>query len=169
VNDADPVYVRPGEVVWSLRPCEFRTVLGSCVAVCLWDAGMRAGGVNHFLLPRGKAGENDARYGDVAIRRLLEGLCDAGCRDLVAKVFGGAAVMRGQAAMSVGEANLAVAEEMLGAASIPIVARRVGGRNGISLRFTIADGVVKVSSMRGYGGHDGAGLVRPRRPYGSTA
>ena len=31
------------------------TILGSCVALCLWDPVRGAGGRNHFLLPEGKA------------------------------------------------------------------------------------------------------------------
>ncbi len=28
------------------------TLLGSCVAVCLWDPKLRVGGLNHFMLPK---------------------------------------------------------------------------------------------------------------------
>ena len=44
------------------------TLLGSCVAVCLWDPVMLAGGMNHFLLPTPALGEHPSaelqgRYG----------------------------------------------------------------------------------------------------------
>ncbi len=29
------------------------TILGSCVAVCLWDESHGIGGMNHYLLPDG--------------------------------------------------------------------------------------------------------------------
>ena len=42
------------------RDVIFTTVLGSCVAVCLYDSGACVGGMNHFLLadPAPLAGED---------------------------------------------------------------------------------------------------------------
>ena len=37
-------------LVSSEQNVEFSTVLGSCVALCLFDPDMRIGGMNHFLL-----------------------------------------------------------------------------------------------------------------------
>jgi chemotaxis protein CheD len=71
------------------------TILGSCVAVCLWDAGAKIGGINHYLLPS-FAGDGVAspRFGDISIRELLSTLIAMGCdrRRFQAKLFGGACV-----------------------------------------------------------------------------
>src|SRR5689334_18231371 len=44
-------FIMVGEVYVSRRPANLITVLGSCVAVCLWSAEMKLGGMNHFLFP----------------------------------------------------------------------------------------------------------------------
>ena len=70
------------------------TVLGSCVAACLWDASAGVGGMNHFLLPHGRVGERTdiLRYGVHAMELLVNALLNAGARRsaLEAKLFGGA-------------------------------------------------------------------------------
>ncbi len=87
-------YLHPGEVVLSATPTVLSTILGSCVAVCLFSRG-GAGGMNHYLLPRWTSGEATARFGNVAVRRLIEGLVGLGCppsdlrhRDLLEAALG---------------------------------------------------------------------------------
>src|SRR6185503_16258878 len=41
------VYLAPGRLYASAGPVQVTTILGSCVAVCLWDAHERVGGINH--------------------------------------------------------------------------------------------------------------------------
>lgn len=48
-------YVKPGYVYFSRRAALLRAVVGSCVAVCLWDTRRRVGGMNDFLMPSGSA------------------------------------------------------------------------------------------------------------------
>ena len=48
------------------------TTLGSCVAACLRDPVLKIGGMNHFLLPEGNAGDGaPARYGSYAMELLI--------------------------------------------------------------------------------------------------
>jgi chemotaxis protein CheD len=141
------VYLQPGDVRWSAEPCRFRTVLGSCVAVCLWDRANGIGGLNHFMLPRGGAGGTDPRFGDVAIPRLIGGLGALGCTGLVAKVFGGAAVAPIGGMGTVGDANTAFALESLSARGIPVVARRTGGAKGVVIRYLSGTGEVMLREI----------------------
>jgi len=46
-----------GDVAASRLPIVLGTLLGSCVAVCLYDPVLRAGGMNHILLPSCQMGE----------------------------------------------------------------------------------------------------------------
>jgi chemotaxis protein CheD len=142
------VYVQPGEVHWSHEPCLFKTVLGSCVAVCLWDQRLGAGGLTHFVLPRARGGEDDARFGDIAIPRLLGALRSYGCHALVAKVFGGASVLANGPVRSVGDANTDLALAMLRARGIPIVAQRTGGTLGVVITLHITSGEVHLRELR---------------------
>jgi chemotaxis protein CheD len=151
------IFLSPGEVAWSEEPTTYKTVLGSCISVCLWDLRHRIGGLNHFILPQARAGEDDPRFGNVAIPRLIAGLRSLGCFDLVAKVFGGATVLRGATTRSVGEANTDAALAWLGQESIPVVAQRTGGETGIVILFESASGEVLV---RDTGSVAAAGLQR---------
>ena len=45
------VYLHPGQVFVSPDPAVVTTILGSCVAVCVFDPVLRVGGTNHYLLP----------------------------------------------------------------------------------------------------------------------
>ena len=89
------VYLHAGDLVIANRPTAIVTILGSCVAVCLWDATARVGGVNHYLLPFHVEREKSPRFGSIAIPRLLEEVVAAGAdpNRLQAKVFGGASVI----------------------------------------------------------------------------
>ena len=77
--------------------CIVVTVLGSCVAVCLWAPEVRVGGMNHYLLPErhGRPGA-PGRYGDEATDELLQRSRQAVGRGraLVAKFFGGGSRLR---------------------------------------------------------------------------
>lgn len=55
-----------GQVEACERPTIIRTLLGSCVAIGLFDANRGVGGLNHFLLPsaRDVSEEKAASYGD---------------------------------------------------------------------------------------------------------
>ena len=68
------------------------TTLGSCVAACLRDPVLKIGGMNHFLLPEGNAGDGaPARYGSYAMELLINDMLKRGAhrKRIEAKVFGG--------------------------------------------------------------------------------
>ena len=126
-----------GEVYISAEPAILATVLGSCVAVCMWDATRGIGGMNHFVLPDSVRGEKNSRYGDVSIEELEAGLLRLGSRitDLQAKVFGGAAVLPFGGGQTVGSNNVQLALEQLRRDRIRITAQRTGGTLGQQVRF----------------------------------
>ena len=134
------VYLHPGEVVASARPAVLSTILGSCVAVCLFDAKHGVGGMNHFLLPD-SAGQArpSARFGDVAMERLLAAVLEAGARrsGLAAHVYGGGCVLAAFCAggSHLGERNVQAALRFLDDARIPVLQRDTGGRRGRRLHF----------------------------------
>src|SRR5258707_66364 len=45
------VYLHPGELYASPEPANIKIILGSCVAVCLYNPRLSIGGATHFLLP----------------------------------------------------------------------------------------------------------------------
>lgn len=146
------IYLYPGEFVTSGDPCSVTTILGSCVAVCLWDEVRRFGGMTHFILPHEVVnGVSSPRFGNVAIRLVLERLVELGSRrtDLRAKIFGGSSIQGAPAAgaPTLGARNVSVARQALEHAAIPIVAEDVGGTAGRKVRFDTADGSVWVKRL----------------------
>ena len=72
------------------------TVLGSCVATCLFDPVAKVGGMNHFLLPDTDSDRpGELRFGLNLMETLINDLLKKNARkkDLVAKIFGGANVI----------------------------------------------------------------------------
>ncbi len=129
------------------RPCQIRTILGSCVAICLWDSRQRAGGMNHFLLPASSKGHPaTTRFADVATETLLDKLQALGCRlpHLQAKIFGGASMFQKQDrhSVSLGAKNVAAALQLMGSAGIPVVVQETGGTHGRKIIFNTDDGIV---------------------------
>ena len=138
-------YLLPGQLYVSAEPCEIKTILGSCVAICLWDKRRGAGGMNHFLLPTSRAGQpSSLRYADEATRALLEQLHTMRCRppNLRAKIFGGAALFqkRHHYGASLGAKNVAAALSLMKEAGIPVIAQDVGGHQGRRIIFNTDDG-----------------------------
>src|SRR5574341_906150 len=65
------VYLHAGQVHASAEPASVVTVLGSCVAACLFDPNSGVGGMNHFLLPYTTIRDQSARFGGFAMAQLL--------------------------------------------------------------------------------------------------
>jgi len=141
LDETEPrrIFLSPGEVIAAAEPSLITTVLGSCVAVTLWDKERQIGGVNHFVLPRGG---DTTRYGDSAMAELLDGVVSLGAhlRSLEAKIFGGAAVLPVGGPGSVGAANVAFALGELSRRGIPVAGRRTGGERGRLLMFNTETG-----------------------------
>ncbi|MBP9148174.1 MAG: chemoreceptor glutamine deamidase CheD [Rhodoferax sp.] len=123
----DSVKVLPGEYYVSLEDMMITTVLGSCIAACIWDSKARAGGMNHFMLPEGDSNDGGGRYGSYAMELLINQLLKAGARreSMQAKIFGGAQVMAGFTSMNVGERNTQFVLEYLATEKIPVVSQDV--------------------------------------------
>ena len=108
------------------------TLLGSCVAVCLFDPKLKLGGMNHFLLPsRSNASHADTDVvlsGDFAMEILVNGLLGKGVSKsrLVAKAFGGGTIVS-SIRMAIGVRNSEFAQEWLEREGIPLVASDFGG------------------------------------------
>jgi len=141
-------FLFPGTIFADPRSYQISTILGSCVAVCLWDSVMRMGGINHYMLPLWNGeGLATPKYGNIAMEKLLAKMLAMGCKreQLIAKVFGGANLMgTGNEVYLIGDRNISLACEMLEEYGIPIVASDVGGRIGRKIIMQADSGVVFV-------------------------
>ncbi len=144
--------VLPGDYQIAARDTVLTTLLGSCVAACLYDPRQRVIGMNHFLLC-GRHREHDrpllitdaGRYGVHAMELLINEMLQNGARrgNLRAKVFGGATVLRSAGVSvqkrSVGELNAEFVREFLHHEQIPIAAEDLGGTLGRVIYFSGED------------------------------
>jgi chemotaxis protein CheD len=128
------------------------TVLGSCVAICLWDSTMNMGGINHYMLALWNGdGLPTPKYGNIAIEKLIQGMLRRGCSQgqIVAKMFGGGSVIGSRhGPATIGGRNIAIARETLAKEKIPIVAENVGGEFGRKIIYNTRTGVVLVFHLR---------------------
>lgn len=121
------VKVLPGEYFVTGENIVICTVLGSCIAACLWDRILNVGGMNHFMLPEGDSADSSGRYGSFAMELLINEMVKLGSRreNMQAKIFGGGQVMANFTTMNVGERNTDFVTQYLQTERIPIVSEDV--------------------------------------------
>lgn len=121
------VKVLPGEYFVSDENLVIMTVLGSCIAACLWDTRAQVGGMNHFMLPDGEDGIGAGRYGSYAMELLINEMLKNGARreTMQAKIFGGGQVMSNFTTMNVGERNTQFVIDYLHTERIPLLSQDV--------------------------------------------
>jgi len=144
-------YLYPGTLFAHRDPHLVATLLGSCVAVCLWDPAVRVGGINHYLLPLWNGeGLPTPKYGNIAIVKLIEKVRALGAGNkLIAKVFGGASMWeKTDGLLAVGQRNIELAIEMLDQQRIPVVGSDLGGPVGRKIIFHTGDGTVLLKRQR---------------------
>jgi len=153
------VILKPGEYFVSKQQVVISTLLGSCVAACLWDEPNKVIGMNHFLLANRRYARNQplcgteaGRYGVQAMELLINGMMKLGARreNLRAKVFGGASVMKmsgGDNFSCVGEVNTRFIVEFLVTDGIPLVSADLGGNVGRVIYFSSEDFSVHMRKM----------------------
>jgi len=150
---AKRLVLHPGDYHVTDRPITLSTLLGSCVAVCLYDPVRRVMGMNHFLLANRRYAQDmpvlaseAGRYGIHAMELLVNRLLAKGGqrRYLKAKAFGGGNVL-GHAAgeednfMCVGAINVRFVREFLDNDRIPLVSADLGGNFGRQIHFIGTD------------------------------
>lgn len=134
MNTLPKIYIFPGNLEVSKKPCQLKTILGSCVAVCLWDNKLHYGGMNHFMLPLWNGeGLASPKYGNIAIEKLVNKMLWSGSsiENLEAKIFGGGNVLdTGNSLYNIGGRNIEIALSMIKEYGIKITNSSTGGKRG---------------------------------------
>jgi len=141
-------FLYPSSLFVSKEPYVVKTILGSCVAICIWDKRLKIGGMNHYMLPNWNGNDlASPKYGNIAIDKLINKLLLLGSKkeDLIAKIFGGGDMLEGKQTNSylIGERNIRVARMLLEERDIPIVASSTGGKRGRKILFFTDSGEVR--------------------------
>ena len=175
--DKPAVGIHIGEFHAARNPVVIHTLLGSCVAVCLFDPVNRIGGMNHILMP-GRADwknfDNAARYGINAMELLINKIMSLGGnrQRLIAKAFGGARVLQCiSEANSAGRRNIEFVLMFLKREGFRIVGQDLGGEQSRKLYFHTDTGEaflkrLPMACMSGVAREEESALKRIRKKAG---
>lgn len=146
-------FLKPGYIYIPRVPTLISAVIGSCVAVCLWDRKQEYGGMSLFLYPYTyDSSQATARFGNVAIKTLMRLFLEEGSKktSLEAQIFGGAHPYNGTPdAVRVSEQNIAVARQVLSKNGVSITSEDVGGNKGRKVVYnTLTNEVVSLRVER---------------------
>ncbi len=148
----DFINVGVAQVKMGKNPSILRTILGSCVGICIYDRFKKVGGMAHILLPTDQAQtQHPEKYAASAIPMLIKQLMREGATReyLSAKIVGGASMFKFKSSLAVGQIgqrNIDQSKEILEKLKISIVEEDVGGSAGRIIDFFLEDGRLKVKA-----------------------
>jgi len=151
---------------------EMSTILGSCVATCLFDPVARIGGMNHFLLsepPKNSRTETfDSNYGLYLMELLINQMLALGAikSRLKGRLYGGANINADLGA--IGSANAAFAREFLVREGIDKVFEDLEGSRARRIQFRPASGLVRCREVAPVAAPKDKPLVRPQSALGNV-
>ncbi|MGN1350234.1 MAG: chemotaxis protein CheD [Anaerovoracaceae bacterium] len=127
--------------------------LGSCIGICLYDAGTRIAGMVHIMLPQpGGKVDNRAKYATTGIPELIQQMVAAGASKtrLTAKIAGGAKMFAvngtNTAIGEIGQRNAAMVRQVLKQNGIRILGEDCGLDYARTMSVFRADGSVHIKS-----------------------
>lgn len=145
IVSSDIISVIQGEYAVSADPkVTMSTVLGSCIAACVYDLEKQVGGMNHFLLPEAQTGDGqNVKYGAYLMELLINDMLKMGAQRhrLRAKLLGGGKMS--QFLGDIGEKNIQFARRYLQSEGIPLDWESLGGLRARRIHFYPTTGEVK--------------------------
>ncbi len=137
----------------SSSPNILRTILGSCVGICLYDKNKKIGAMSHIMLPSAKkpAG-NLKKYSETAIPLMISEMIEAGAskHNMTAKIAGGATMFKHLETSMMGEIginNIKSVKEILLKNNIEIIAEDVGSDYGRTIDFYLETGELRIKTI----------------------
>lgn len=126
------------------------TVLGSCVAACVFDPHAGVGGMNHFLLSEQEGERTNGRdrlYGSYLMEVLLNGLYKKHARkeNIKVKLFGGAKLFR--SSFDPGRKNAEFITRFMRDEGFNVIATSLGGNQARRIEFCPVDGRTRQKLM----------------------
>ncbi len=127
--------------------------LGSCVAVIIWDAKVRLGGMIHVALPDSsvdsrKAIDRPGYFADTGLPLMIEEMKRLGASraGVWVKIAGGASVMDPNGFFDIGKRNVLAVKRILWRSSLGPVGEDTGGSISRTVSLAIGDGETLLSS-----------------------
>lgn len=156
-HDVFSAKILPGEYYVSKHNEMINTVLGSCIAACIWDGTVGVGGMNHFMLPMGCEVEHSGkehltgatRYGNFAMEMLINEIIKAGGSKsrMKVKLFGGGRVLSSMTSIDIGRKNIDFVHNYLANEGLEIVAEDTGDIYPRKVLFYPDTGRVRVKKL----------------------
>lgn len=136
------------------------TILGSCIAVCLWDTYRKFGGMNHYIYSKVIGKEPNVKYGDVAIPYLIKLMLGFGAKvtQMKAHIIGGGEHPDFRSTIGAENANLA--ERILAEHHIEVVTRDTEGQFGRKVVFNSGTGEVVIYKLNAIRKDDWYGNIK---------
>ncbi len=136
-------YLKIAEMKIAKSPDTLKTVVGSCIALCLWDRRTSSGGMVHIMMPKsnGNKAEQKSKYADTAVETLLNEMISKGSKQetIIAKIAGGASMFDHKNDKTedehIGEKNSRIVKKMLSKLNIPLRSEDTGGTAGRRVVF----------------------------------
>ena len=146
------IFLHPGQTFFGECGFHIGTLLGSCVAICIWHPMQRIGGMCHYVLPTNSADSHhqlNGRYGSDAIQILEHEAKLRGTRlpEYHGSIFGGGDVVEalsGTQRPSIGSQNAGFAMEILLYKNVPVLVADVGEKWSRRISMDLSTGLVAV-------------------------
>jgi len=148
--DFDLINIGIADMAVAVSPNILRTILGSCVGICIYDPEIKVGGMAHIMLPTSRKPSNNLKkYADTAIPLMIDEMIKLGSDKtrLVVKLAGGATMFKHTETPlmgDIGRNNINSVREMLAKLEIPILSEDVGGEHGRTIDFYLETGELKI-------------------------
>lgn len=155
------IFLQPGDFFWGDESTRIRTILGSCISICMWHPQKKIGGMCHFMLPsRGinstvKSGNAlDGRYAEEAWKLFEKEIFRAKTKptEYQVKLFGGANMFPNISAertqkdkirrLDMGERNIEITRLIVKTNRLNVVSESLGGNNSRRIHFDLWSGNV---------------------------
>ena len=149
------VFLHPGQFYFSNCDDHIGTLLGSCIAICLWHPILKIGGMCHFVLPSQhgpKSAALNGRYAVDAMEMFRQSVRkhNTTMQEYHGLIYGGGNVVAALANSdedSIGMRNAGVAMELLAADKVAIMVVDVGETWSRRISFKVSTGEVEVKKQ----------------------
>jgi chemotaxis protein CheD len=142
-----------GEVYFGKAPEVIKTLLGSCVAVTVWNATHKVGGTCHYLLAttENQKEANNYKYGMYALDYLYENMIRfSPANEFEIRLFGGGNIYPTNRKLSIGASNISFAKAWIDKHHLSLSQEDVLGTFCRAIIFDLSNGVVTLQRYKSF-------------------
>ena len=149
--DKNDILMNPGEIIFSSESKRVSAVVGSGIALTLFDKKRKCGGMCYYIRPlRNNPKDTSTMFACPSIIGLLNKFIHHGSkiRHIEAQIYGGAENYKVNTHIrGLGYQNIKVAKEILHLKKVRISGTNVGGRFGRKIVFNVITGEIIIANV----------------------